>query len=87
MRQELRLVIGPIDPLPHTPILQGWGTYRLSELIVRLAQLAQRLRYFQHRYATQLSYADQEWLYEAQQRVAFDLAALIQHVGTFASQD
>jgi hypothetical protein len=78
MRQEPWLVIGPMDPLPHPPLPPGSGTHRLSELIARLEQLLQRLQHFQHRYGTQLSHADQEWLYQAQQQVAFDLAALAQ---------
>jgi hypothetical protein len=78
MRQKPSLVIGPMDPLPHPLLPPGSGTHRLSELIARLEQLAQRLQHFQHRYGTQLSHADQEWLYQAQQQVAFDLAALAQ---------
>jgi hypothetical protein len=78
MRQKPSLVIGPMDPLPHPLLPPGSGTHRLSELIARLEQLAQRLQNFQHRYGTQLSHADQEWLYQAQQQVAFDLAALAQ---------
>lgn len=78
MRQEPWLVIGPMDPLPHPLLPPGSGTHRLSELIARLEQLAQRLQHFQHRYGTQLSHADQGWLYQAQQQVAFDLAALAQ---------
>jgi hypothetical protein len=78
MRQKPSLVIGPMDPLPHPLLPPGSGTHRLSELIARLEQLAQRLQHFQHRSGTQLSHADQEWLYQAQQQVAFDLAALAQ---------
>jgi hypothetical protein len=67
-----------MDPLPHSRLPAGSGTHRLSELIARLEQLAQRLQHFQHRFGAQLSHADQGWLYQAQQQVAFDLAALAQ---------
>jgi hypothetical protein len=84
MRQEPWLVIGPLGPLPHPPTRSGSSTLRLSELIARLTQLAQRLQHFQHRYGTHLSHADREWLYHAQQQVAFDLAEISQFNDTRA---
>jgi hypothetical protein len=65
MRQELWLRIGPMDPLPHPPIPQGWKYLPPLRSDLRLAQLAQRLRYFWHRLATQLSHAHQQRLYGA----------------------
>jgi hypothetical protein len=78
MRPEPWLVIGPMAPRRHPPIRSGSSTPRLSELMARMEQLAQRLQRFQHRYGTQLSHADQGWLYQAQQQVAFYLAELSQ---------
>jgi len=78
MRQEPWLVIGPLDPPPHPPTRHGSSTHRRSELIARLNQLANRLQHFQQRHGTQLSRADREWLYHAQQQVAFDLVELSQ---------
>jgi hypothetical protein len=43
-----------MDPQRRPPIRSGASTPRLSELIVRLEQLVQRLQRFQHRYGTQL---------------------------------
>ena len=78
MRPEPWLVIGPMAPRRHPTIRSGSSTSRLSELIARMEQLAQRLQHFQHRYGTQLSHADRGWLYHAQQQVAFYLAELSQ---------
>jgi hypothetical protein len=41
-----------------------------------MEQMAQRLQHFQQRHGAQLSHADQRWLYQAQQQVAFYRAAL-----------
>lgn len=78
MRPELRLLMAPLDPRRHPPFRSDASAHQLSELIARLERLAQRLQHFQHRYCTQLSQADQGWLYQAQQQVAFYLAALSQ---------
>jgi hypothetical protein len=43
-----------MDQQRRPPIRSGASTPRLSELIVRLEQLVQRLQRFQHRYGTQL---------------------------------
>jgi hypothetical protein len=67
-----------MDPRRHPPTRSGSSTPRFSELLARTEQLAQRLQHFQHRYGTQLSHADQGWLYHAQQQVAFYLAELSQ---------
>ncbi len=76
MRRQPWLLMGPLDPRRHPPIRSRASPHRLSELIARLEQLAQRLQHFQQRYGTQLSHADQRWLYQAQQQVAFYRAAL-----------
>jgi hypothetical protein len=78
MRPELRLLMEPMDPQRHPPPRPDAGRHQLSELIVRLEQVAQRLQHFQHRYRTQLSQADQGWLHQAQEQVAFYLAELSQ---------
>ena len=78
MRPDLRLLMAPLDPRRHPAFRSEANPHRLSELITRLERLAQRLQHFQHRYRTQLSQADQGWLYQAQQQVAFYLAALSQ---------
>lgn len=76
MRPEPWLLIGPQDPLRQPSIRPGASAHRLSGLIARMERMAQRLQNFQQRYGTQLSHADQRWLYQAQQQVAFYRAAL-----------
>jgi hypothetical protein len=76
MRQKPSLMIGPMDPPPHHATRSGAICHQLPELIARLEQLARRLQHFQHRYQTQLSRTEQEWLDHTQQQVAFDLARL-----------
>ena len=78
MRPEPWLLLGPLDPPRHPPIGPRDSTHHLSDLIARMERIAQRLQHFQHRYRTQLSQADQGWLHQAQQQVAFYLAALSQ---------
>jgi hypothetical protein len=78
MRPELRPLMEPMDPQRHPRPRSDASPHQLSELIVRLEQVAQRLRHFQHRYRTQLSQADQGWLHQAQEQVAFYLAELSQ---------
>jgi hypothetical protein len=76
MRPVRRQLLEPMDPRRHPPLRADARSHRLSELIVRVEQVAQRLQRFQHRYRTPLSHADQGWLHQAQQQVAFYLAAL-----------
>ena len=78
MGQGLWLLKGPTDPLRQSSIRSGSSPHRLSELTARMKRLEQRLRQFQQRYKTQLSHADQMWLYQVQQQVAFYLAELSQ---------
>jgi hypothetical protein len=78
MRPELRPLMEPMDPQRHLPPRADTSPHRLSELIVRVEQVAQRLQHFQHRFRTQLSQVDQGWLHQAQEQVAFYLAELSQ---------
>jgi hypothetical protein len=78
MRPELRPLMAPMDPQRHLPPRADASPHQLSELIVRVEQVAQRLQHFQHRYQTQLSQVDQGWLHQAQAQVAFYLAELSQ---------
>jgi hypothetical protein len=78
MRPELRLLMEPMDPQRHPLPRSDASPHQLSELIVRLEQVGQRLQHFQHRYRTQVSQVDQGWLHQAQEQVAFYLAQLSQ---------
>jgi hypothetical protein len=70
--------MAPMDPQCHLPPRADASPHQLSELIGRVEQVAQRLQHFQHRYQTQLSQADQRWLHQTQEQVAFYLAELSQ---------
>ena len=78
MGQGLWLLKGSTDPLRQSSIRSRSSPRRISELTARMKRLEQRLRQFQQRYKTQLSHADQMWLYQVQQQVAFYLAELSQ---------